>query len=127
MGGEVMVAVNESEHDAVVRISREEGWFDIALKQGIESGMEDPVVIIIMKDALCLMPKWMMDAGNRQNEKLFRIQKRIGSPLFAVMACEFGIVEKIYKHEVDVLESIRRTARDVVIVVTPTGAICGTI
>lgn len=118
-----MVSVGESESETMLRVAKEEGWIDFAIKIGIDAGIHDTIVIIIAKNSLHLLPKPLIDAGTRQNEKLFRIQKRIGSPLFAVLACDFSIIEKVYGRDEDTIDYLRRSTRDPVMVVTPDGAI----
>jgi hypothetical protein len=123
MGGEVMVSVGESESETMLRVAKEEGWIDFAIKMGIDAGIQDPIVIIIAKNAFHLLPKPLTDAGTRQNEKLFRIQKRIGSPLFAVLTYDFSIIEKVYSRDEETIDYLRRVTGDLVMVVTPDGAI----
>lgn len=122
-----MVAVGESERDAMVRVSKEEGWFDLAMKLGMDAGYDDPVVLIVAKDAIDLLPKTMLGVGMKQAEKMFRIQKRIGSPLFAVLTVEFSLVEKIYENDKETLDSLRRATSDIVICLMPDGVVVGTI
>jgi hypothetical protein len=121
MGGEVMVAVGESERNKMVRIAKKEGWIDSAIENGIEIGLEDPVALLVAKGKIKTLPDAMIKGNEGHIESLFRIQKRIGSPLFAVVSVPFSLLELMYEKDQTTMDRIRRSFGEIIIVLAEDG------